>query len=272
MSDPHTFLAYIDESGDEGFRFGGGSSAWFVLAAVIVRRSDDREMLTLIDEVREGINQTRKPEHRIPPKKPLHFRDLKHEPRKFFVSRLATTDVRAVCVLVRKPDLASPEKFTAENRLYFYSVRLLIERVSWYCRDHKRKDDAGDGSVQLVLSNRSSLDYDALAQYLTTLEQNRVAFDYRAEATVIRPAQIATFTSGRRAGLQLADAVASSFFYAVEPNAFGLSEDTYARLILPRMYRHNGMLWGYGVKIVPRETEEKRRKGEYLPEFDRGSQ
>lgn len=264
-----TFIAYIDESGDEGFRFGEGSSDWFVLAAVILRRSTDREMLKLIDEVRDRINEHRKPEHRMPPKKPLHFRNLKHEPRKYFVGQLGQADLRTACVMIHKPALTSPENFNTKSRLYFYMVRMLVERISWYCRDNRRKDNDGDGSVRLVFSNRASLDYEALRDYLKYLENNRIALDYRADVKVIRPDEMETYTHGRRVGLQLADAVASSFFYAVEPNAFGQTEDGYARLLLTRAYRHNRRLWGYGVKLMPREAEEARRKGLILRDLER---
>ncbi len=40
-----SFIAYIDESGDEGFHFkddGRGSSRWFVLSAVVFRRTEER--------------------------------------------------------------------------------------------------------------------------------------------------------------------------------------------------------------------------------------
>lgn len=36
-----SFIAYIDEAGCEGFKFGGGSSLWFVLSAVVTRREID---------------------------------------------------------------------------------------------------------------------------------------------------------------------------------------------------------------------------------------
>lgn len=151
--------------------------------------------------------------------------------------------------------------FIGQSRLYFYAVRLLVERISWYCRDHQRKDDPGDGSVELVFSNRSSMDYGALKEYLKYLEDNAIALNYRVTVGIIRPEQLLTFTSGKRMGLQLADAVASSHFYAVETNQYGFFEDSYARLLLPRAYRYQGQLWGYGIKVMPRETEEKRRAG-----------
>ena len=146
---------------------------------------------------------------------------------------------------------------------------MLVERISWYCRDHKRKDDDSHGSVRLIFSNRASLDYDDLRRYLLYLQNNRIALDYRADTNVIHPDEMETYTHGRRVGLQFADAVASSFFYAVEPNAYGLTEDAYARFLLPRAYRHNGQLWGYGLKLMPREAEEERRKGLILRDLER---
>jgi hypothetical protein len=69
-----SFIAYIDESGDEGFVFnadGSGSSRWFVLSAAIIRQTNDLQMVSCLKQVREVLNK--------PPKTPLHFVDLKHE-------------------------------------------------------------------------------------------------------------------------------------------------------------------------------------------------
>lgn len=69
-----SFRAYIDESGDEGFSFGPNrSSQWFVLSAVITETATDRDVLALVDGVRQTLNK--------PPRKVLHFRDLRHEQR-----------------------------------------------------------------------------------------------------------------------------------------------------------------------------------------------
>ena len=269
MNGGPSFVAYVDESGDEGFKLGSGSSEWFVLAAVVLRRENELEQVKLIDDVRQQLNSNRKPEHQIPSRKPLHFRDLRHEPRKFYAARIAQADLRTISVLVCKSDLASPESFSVEPTLYHYAVRLLLERVSWYCRDNARKDDSGDGSTELVFSNRAGLNGGSLGAYLTHLETHQPALEYRAAPGILRLDQISTYSHGRRMGLQLADAVASSYFYAVEPSPYGLTEDGYARLLLPRAYRHEGALWGYGVKLVPREAEEKRRAGEILGQLER---
>ena len=63
--------------------------------------------------------------------------------------------------------------------------------------------------------------------------------------------KIATKTSGRSAGLQLADAVAGAFFNAMERDKFGNTEPRYVQIISPVLYRYSNKLQGYGVKIVP---------------------
>jgi len=86
----------------------------------------------------------------------------------------------------------------------------------------------------MVFSNRAAMDYDDLRKYVEYLssrseplrrfsisenyertgagylDANRTALGYRAEPDIIRSTQIATFTHGKRMGLQVADAVASS--------------------------------------------------------------
>ncbi len=245
-----SFYVYVDESGDEGFQFdGGGSSRWFVLSAVVTRAGSDLETVKLVDEVRALLDR--------PPKKPLHFRDLRHEHRVPFVDRIARAKLRVVSVLISKPDLQEPEKFEEGYRLYFYAVRLLLERVSWLCRDARRADETGDGSAEVVFSNRSGMAYTELRGYLGLLEDQAAARGVTIDWTVVRPHQVTAYTSGKRMGLQLADAVASSFFKAVEPSPYGYTEERYARMLQPRVYHRRGRYLGYGLKFWPGEVESR---------------
>jgi hypothetical protein len=243
-----TFSAYIDESGDEGFAFGRGSSEWFALAAIIVKKQIEPELLRLVGEIRQALGR--------PEKKPLHFRDLRHEHRLPLIHRISQTDMRIVALLVNKPSLKEPEKFQERYRLYFYAVRYVLERVSWYCRDHKSPHDCGDGSTDIIFSNRSGMSYDELRRYIGYLENNTGLFDVRIEWSVVKPDQIQAHTAGKRVGLQLADAVASSFFYAVEASRLGFTESRYAEMLRPVVYQRNGRRLGYGLKFWPRDVDE----------------
>jgi hypothetical protein len=57
--------------------------------------------------------------------------------------------------------------------------------------------------------------------------------DVRIDWNVIDPESVSAVDHSKRAGLQIADAVASSFFYAVNVNRYGEIEDKYSRLLLP---------------------------------------
>lgn len=251
-----TFVVYVDESGDEGFSFGGGSSEWFVLSAVITRKAKDLQVVKLVDAIRKQLSK--------PEKKPLHFRDIKHEQRLPFIAEIAGADLRTVSVLMHKPSLKEPEKFQERYRLYFYAVRYLFERVSWYCRDHKTAHDSGDGSAQIVFSNRSGMSYDEMRKYLDHLEANTGPLAVRIDWSVIKAAQIVAFSAGKQMGLQIADAVASSFYYAVQPTQHSFTEDRYARMLKPVVYHRQGRYLGYGLKFWPREVDEVLKSAEQI--------
>ena len=145
-----SFIAYVDESGDEGFVFnadGSGSSRWFVLSAAVIRRVNDLQLVACMKEVRTVLKKE--------PKTPLHFVDLKHEQRVPYIRRVGDLPIRTVSVLVHKPLIAEPEKFqNTKYLLYRYATRLLLERVSWLCREQHREGE-GDGSCEVIFSNRS---------------------------------------------------------------------------------------------------------------------
>lgn len=243
---PPTFTVYIDESGDEGLNFNSNCSHWFVLSAVISRKAQDLGLLALLDSLRQRLNK--------PPKKPLHFRDLKHEQRLLVVDRIAAADLKTASVLVYKPLIKEPEVFRERYRLYFYAARYLLERVSWYCRDHKTISDVGDGSAEVIFSSRSGMSYDDLKHYLGTLNSQTGFCDVRIAWNVIRPDQVMAYSPGKRAGLQIADAIAYSCYAAVQPSQYGFTEARYLRMLKPVTYRHRSTYQGYGIKLWPTEV------------------
>ncbi len=249
-----SFVAYIDESGDEGFKFlpdERGSSRWFVLSALVVRKENDLRIVELARQARELLKK--------PPKAVLHFRELKHEQRVPLARLIGSAPVRTVSVLVHKPSIESPEVFQQQAyALYRYATRLLVERVSWLCRDNRRTGH-GDGRVELVFSNRSAMSYDALRDYLCHLRDGSGERDVRVDWAVVDPARIRAVNHEQLAGLQLADAAASGVFYAVHRNPYGETEDRYLRLLRQTIYRHEGRVEGYGLKFWCSDRAEVTR-------------
>lgn len=248
-----SFVAYIDESGCEGFTFlpdEHGSSRWFVLSAVIVRKENDNLVVQLAREARVLLRKD--------PKKTLHFRELKHEHRVPLARLIGNASLRTVSVLIHKPSIAEPEVFQNQRySLYRYATRLLAERISWLCRDHRRTG-MGNGRVELIFSNRSAMSYDELREYLESLNGNPAA-DARIDWNVIDPALIRAVNHDQLAGLQLADAVASGIFFAINKTQYGETEDRYLRLLAPTIYRHQQRIEGYGLKIWCDDSIEIQR-------------
>jgi hypothetical protein len=246
-----SFKVYIDESGDEGFVFKAptvGSSRWFVLSAAITRWEADLETVKLVDELRKLLNKK--------PLQPLHFRTLKHEHRLPYVEKISQARLRTVSVLVHKPSLKEPDTFQGRFVLYYYTARYLLERISWFCRDHRLANDSGDGSAQVVFSNRGGMSYEELREYLRKLKARTELGEVRVEWSVVRPEQIQAMNHEKLMGLQIADAVASSLYFAVQQTPLGFTEPRYAQMLKPVIYHRAGQHLGYGLKFWPRETTE----------------
>lgn len=257
-----SYRVYIDESGDEGFVFhsdGSGSSRWIVLSAVVVRKKNDLSLVRLLESVRVLLSKE--------PKKELHFRGLKHEQRVPYVKQIAAAQLKIISILIYKPRLRDPEKFQSEKfLLYRYASRYLLERVSWLCRD-KHNPGEGSGRADVIFSNRSIMSYEDLKGYLETLKTKSDPMRVRIDWNIIDPGRVFAVDHSKLAGLQIADAVASSFFCAVNLNRYGEVEDKYARLLLPQCYKHKGSALGYGLKFWPEEFRNLKSENPHIAVF-----
>jgi hypothetical protein len=246
-----SYMVYIDESGDEGFNFSGprNSSEWFILSAAVLRRSAETELLHMWRQVRQDLGK--------PHGYTLHFRCLKHEQRVAVASRVAYGRLRAISVICHKPSLTDTEYLRTKSALYFYLSRYLFERISWLCRDARIPDD-GDGSAQIIFSNRSGMSYDSIQEYLQRLQaKSQAGGDIQIDWAVIKAEHLTAVPHRLRDGLQVADAIASSLWQAFEVNRYGFTEDRYARELMRITYRKNNRkdekAIGYGIKVWPGE-------------------
>ena len=264
MSRP-SFRVYIDESGEEGFVFhpdGTGSSRWLILSAVVTRQENDLQVVRLMEKVRQLLGRQ--------PRQPLHFCKLGHPQRIVYAREIAQAQLRTASVLIHKPSIREPERFQSQKHLlYRYACRYLLERVSWLCRDH-RKADAGDGRAEIIFSNRSQMSYDDLRNYLRKLCDDSNVLTVNVDWSVVDPDFIRAVEHSQLAGLQVADAVASSLYAAINPNQYGDTEGRYAKLLLPTCYRHKGAVLGYGLKFWPGDFEALKKENPQLEPFAEG--
>lgn len=245
---PHSFVAFIDESGDDGltkFREPGGrggASSWLVISAVVFRAVHRLDAVAWRDEI-SGRMPDRK-------SRTLHFAEMNHSQKLVASQVIANKPVRAISVVAAKRPIPTGI-YTNKNQLYFYMTRYLIERLSWLCRDMRPRVPEGDGRCAITFSRRGGMSYEDFRQYLRGLKA-AIDKDVRIHWPVIDIDAVQAEDHSRSASLQLADAVASSVSASVEPDRYGNIEPRYALNLLPRMYRHRGGLISYGIKVVPK--------------------
>lgn len=243
----HSYVAFIDESGDDGFKrfrsvgVRGGSSRWLVISACVFRKAHLLEAVAWRDEINALM-----PDRKL---RVLHFAELNHGQKLAAARVLASKPVRVISVLAAKEPIPQGV-YTEKNQLYFYMTRYLIERISWLCRDMRPRVPEGDGRVAITFSRRGGMSYYDFRNYLMRLRAD-VAGDVRIHWPIIDIDGIDAQDHSRSAALQMADIVASAFAAGVEQDLYGNCETRYAEILKPVTYSRNGNYLSYEVKIVP---------------------
>ncbi len=247
----HSYLAFIDESGDDGlenFRTPGargGSSHWLVLSACVLRQIHCVDAVAWRDEISLRLVDKKS---RI-----LHFSKLNHNQRVVAVQTIATKPLCAISILAKK-QIIPKGTYSSKNQLYFHMARYLLERISWLCRDLRKRVPEGDGRVAITFSRRGGMSYDAFREYLVGL---RISNDpaVKIHWPVIDIDSVEAKDHSTSASLQLADVIASSFACAVEPNIYGNCELRYAEILKPITYQRKGNYLSHGLKMVPKPED-----------------
>lgn len=235
------YVAYIDESGDEGIKRG---TEWFILTAVIVSKEEDHKVSKAIDDIKSTL--------KIPPSKPFHWKDIRNKnvsKKRYVIDRISQEDFVYMNVAVNTYDL---DKVQLQGKLlYNYFCRYLLERISWFVAENQ-------GRVKLVFSNKSNISYSELEEYIFCLCFDRSC---QIRSHVIHK-DFDVFESYKRKMLQFADACASSLAEALNKDSFGYYEDRYVLTLKDKLYRRKRNLLSYGLKLFPSENLKK-----YIKEY-----
>lgn len=258
-----SFRVYIDESGDEGFTFrpnSSGSSEWFVLSALVVRTNNDASLVSMMAKMRRDLGRKQN--------SPLHFVEMLHGHRVAWVKSICVCPIRTISILIHKPSIDDPEFYKSTKfHLYHYASRLLIERVSWFCRDHY-DPSRGNGVADVIFSNRRKMSYDAIRSYWSKLKNDpTIQAEVRIDWKHIDPLAMCAVNHDQLAGLQIADCVASSHWQAVSMDRFGNNEPRYLLELKKHIYRHKKTSDGYGLKFWPK-LQKLRPSNPHLSVFD----
>lgn len=261
---PVSFVAYIDESGDTGLQkvknsdAPKGATEWLVLSAFLVKIQNDPKMVTWTNDVRSSFTSDR-PD--------LHFNKLLPWKKTAVCTALAKKPAKGFVVMSNKQNIEQYKNPRLDDGnkawIYWFLTRLLLERVTACCAQHVPSDRQGQEKLRIIFSRRGDLTYRDFTEYLLKMyydRGNQVLGYKELDWSVIDFGEIYAHDHGDRAGLQLADVLAGSFFQAVELNRGAQVEcdPSYAKLLKPIMH-HNGNRWhlGFGVKPMPLLSEMK---------------
>ncbi|MFN3399530.1 MAG: DUF3800 domain-containing protein [Ferrovibrio sp.] len=256
---PVSFIAYIDEAGDDGLKRvrpmdPTGSSEWFVLSAVLVSAEHEKEVLPWVKELVTQIKQHQR--------RDIHFSHLRADKRIMVCEALSQLPVRCFAVVSNKKNMqghrnSRAEKIPSKNWFYCWMLRLLLERVTDYCERRSTRVSPSNGVVRIEFSRRGGMSYSQFRAYLAYIRrQSSVGRLYLNTGDIkwdyIDEHRIFTYDHRERAGLQLADVVASAFYQAATGKSGDESDIAPAKTLAPRMcVARNGTVFNYGLKFMP---------------------
>lgn len=247
----HSFHAFIDESGDDGFVFRDpperASSEWFLVGALIVRETNKAKASRMLNQLIGPMEAARK--------SVIHFAKLNHDQQTALCFGLARLPVRGIVIAVNKKRLGVGHTLEGKRRLYFYCVRFLIERISWITRDLRMAGE-GDGRCRLTFSHCKGLSYEGLAEYLTLLQgqETHVAWAH------IDTEKFNVLGHPDSLWLRAADVMTSGIAKGLELSQHGFCEDRFARMLKPVMYNRDGNYLSYGLKVFPDQPAVERER------------
>lgn len=248
--------AYIDESGDEGWRKVGlrsqgakdASSEWLILAAAVSHTEMDARNMRVIDQLRAETKKTQS-------RKPLKWRALENDHYKkrcvadvlgeqssllYSVAALWKPGLEKTAPGLRKP-----------GYLYHLTGRYLIERLSWLAWN---RSGSSRRKVNLLFESRQQTSYADLEAYVRKIEADPDASIEDGSIGEVKPVNPSI------KGAQVADLVAGAVQDALEPNHRGDIEPDYLKRIRPRLYCKTGKdVLKYGLKIFPPEALQESR-------------
>lgn len=248
----HGFIAFIDESGVEGGKDNPLSSDFFVLSAVVCRTAKGKNP---ISDALDAAGKAGDLSH----KRLQKFSKAKNRNQKLLYCKyLAQAETRHAVVICHKESFEKDRMLSENGSLYYFASQLILERISWICRDAHKRAPSGNGRAAIVFSERNTLDYKRFREYAEKIKSGQGKYESFAawdhldlRAIVARP------HAKNYDGLLAADYIASSYGQALEPNPYGFTDDHYARALARNVYSPKGrQRWSNGMKVFPLEAEK----------------
>ncbi|MDE2030171.1 MAG: DUF3800 domain-containing protein [Alphaproteobacteria bacterium] len=257
-----SYIAYIDESGDDGIGFVkpervGSASEWMVLGAVVVRIDRHNEVQPWVKDIINSINQ---PQLRM-----LHFAKLPHNKRIISVEKLGSMGVRCFVVISNKKNMSGYMNMrvhyaNASAKSYFYNwmTRVLLESITDFCARDSTERYGTIKKLMVDFSRRDGVSLPGMIEYLAKIQrQSRSGKLFIKTRDIVWDvmdfSKLRMLDPVNRPGLQLSDVLSSSFYQALGDSRIGLAPNPEYATRLNRVIAKskNGWQFGYGIKVMP---------------------
>lgn len=258
------YIAYIDEAGDDGLNTvrpidKNGGCEWLIIGAMIVRSCRAHEADEWLSVIMNDLDHYKLPT--------LHFKNCNVRNGRIVTEHIGNLPVRCFAVASNKKNMRRyhnplPAMISSKNWFYCWLTRLMLERLTYFAYHMSIQEFGRPYPLQIELSERGRFSYAQLDAYYAWLRMKNTSGRNKLPLgdlswQVIDRNFIEIHPNENRAGLQLADAVASSFLRACD--VFSVSrkqQDLDAALNLssrmatdparPDLPRH-----GFSVKLMP---------------------
>ena len=235
--------AYVDESGDRGWqqRTPGskpctwlGSSQHFSITSVIVPDGSQTALLDMWSDAAEDIGRRRLDT--------LHWVNVKNHNQRVHLSNVVAgcPDLHICSVVFSKWDVKNVRRVSQPNALYNWTLRLLIERLSWFA------EGTGD-QMAMHFAEVKGHPIGAIVKYLSLLQMSTTEIKW---STLLLPPGVDTPHNQRM--LQLADTASGAVHAAFEWDDYGGIETRYLEILRPKIWCPPGRaMYKYGLKVNP---------------------
>lgn len=207
---------FVDEGGDAGVRDGLGYATtmheWFSIGAVVVRSTRELEAVEWVKDIREKC--------RVFQSNDIHYYKLKQDRRIQACQLLSERPARAFCVVSHKSNIRAhvSRKLGKLSAMEYYNwcTRFLLERIMYWAQDFYAQEKCAPLPLSIVFSENKGHNYDKMFSYfeLLNMQARNHAFKLKPKAwnpDMMDRAYWSIEAHNKRAGLQLADLVASAF-------------------------------------------------------------
>jgi hypothetical protein len=224
-----------------------------MLSAIVMRSKWENDVVGWVDDIRAGLG--------IRQRRDLHYRTLSPTRKLAAANAIAALPLRGFVICSNKKNMRGHEnkraaKVPSQEWFYNFCLRLLLERVTEFCALRTIADHGQKLPIKIEFSRRGGHRYSQTRAYSLYLDHQRKAGSTFLEKRLVRTDMLNTdlmedHPHDSRAGLQLADIVASAFYQAADCLGPGSWNARPAEALARIMATENGSKVDFGVCLQP---------------------